>query len=332
MLDNQASDDHLISSCRVFESKTPSEKVELVKSKNACFACLKVGHVANRCTRGFKCKEDGCCLPHHQLLHEAHKLGIVFHNYGSKSKTETILQLQRINCSKGFGMKHPVNIMWDVGSTISLINFETAELLKLSGKRIKLEITTVGGHTKTIDSYSYKIFLHDKKNRITPIEVFDIERISTDISEARIENLNKFFKKVPLSEIDRPKQGKIDCLIVFQYAAFHPIRDQAVGHFLHLKNQFEYVIGGSHLQLKETTKKLVKDPKVYHAFHKIENFYSIEGLGIECKPKCGGCKKKHDIERRERIPSYQRKYEIYTRRKGMGSRLYVDKRPKRSTR
>ena len=70
---HQTSGDHPIWRCRVFESKTPSEKVELVKTKNACFACLEVGHVANRCTRGFKCKEDGCGLPHHQLLHEAHQ-------------------------------------------------------------------------------------------------------------------------------------------------------------------------------------------------------------------------------------------------------------------
>ena len=151
--------------------------------------------------------------------------------------------------------------------------------LKLSQKKIKLEITTVGGNIKTIDSY-----------RITPIEVLGIERISTDISEARIENLNKVFKKVPLSEIDRPKQSKIDCLIGFQYAAFHPLREQAVGHFLLLKNQYGYVIGGLHPQLKETTKKLVKNAKVYHAFHKIEDFYSMEGLGIEYKPKCGGYK------------------------------------------
>ena len=108
--------------------------------------------------------------------------------------------------------------------------------------------------------------------------------------ETQIENLNKIFKKVPLSEIDRPKQGKIDCLIGFQYAAFHPVREQAVGHLLLLKNQFGYVIGGSHLQLKKTTKKLVKDAKVFHAFHKTKDFYSIEGLGIKCKPKCGGCK------------------------------------------
>ena len=38
------------------------------------------------------------------------------------------------------------------------------------------------------------------------------------------------------------------------------------------------------------TKKLVKKVKGHHLTHKIEDFCLIEGLGVECKPKCGGCK------------------------------------------
>ena len=87
---HQISRDHQIWRCHVFESKTPREKVELVRAKNARFACLEIGHVASRCARELKCKEDGCGLPHYQLLHKAHKSGIVFHNYISKSKAETI--------------------------------------------------------------------------------------------------------------------------------------------------------------------------------------------------------------------------------------------------
>lgn len=114
--------------------------------------------------------------------------------------------------------------------------------ISISGKRIKLDITTAGGNTKTIESYSYKIFLHDKENRATPIEVFGKENISTDICEAQIEHLNQMFKKVTLTEIDQPKQGKTDCLIGFLYAAFHPVHKQVVGHLLFFKNQFGYVI------------------------------------------------------------------------------------------
>ena len=38
------------------------------------------------------------------------------------------------------------------------------------------------------------------------------------------------------------------------------------------------------------TKKLVKNVKEHHLSTKIEDFYSIECLGIKCKPQCGGCK------------------------------------------
>ena len=70
---------------------------------------------------------------------------------------------------------------------------------------------------------------------MTPIEIFGIENISTDICEARLGNLNQIFKKVPLAEIDQPKQRKIDCLIGFQYIAFHPVREPGLGHLPLLK-------------------------------------------------------------------------------------------------
>ena len=34
----------------------------------------------------------------------------------------------------------------------------------------------------------------------------------------------------------------------------------------------------------------MKNVTVRHLSQKIEDFYSIEGLGIECKLRCGGCK------------------------------------------
>ena len=66
---HQTAGDHPIWRCSVFERTILSEKVELVKATNACLAGFEVGHVAIRCTRELKCKEDDCDLPHHQLLH-----------------------------------------------------------------------------------------------------------------------------------------------------------------------------------------------------------------------------------------------------------------------
>ena len=65
-----------------------------------------------------------------------------------------ILQLQIIYCCRGFGAQYSINIMQYAGSSIPLINFPTAEKLKLSGKMIKREITTVGGNIKTVNCYS----------------------------------------------------------------------------------------------------------------------------------------------------------------------------------
>lgn len=69
-------------------------------------------------------------------------------------------------------------------------------------------------------------------------------------------------KKVPLAEIKQPKQGKIVCLIRFQYAVFHSVYEQAVRHLLLLKNKFRYATRRSHCAVKGSDS------------------------GIECKPKC----------------------------------------------
>ena len=73
--------------------------------------------------------------------------------------------------------------------------------------------------------------------------------------------------------------------------AYHPVREQNVGHLLLLKNCFGKCIGGSHPNLQEGTSRLIQYATVNHARKmRIEEFYSIEAMSIECNPKCGGCK------------------------------------------
>ena len=102
----------------------------------------------------------------------------------------------------------------------------------------------------------------------------------------------RLFKNPKAQEVDRPKEGEVDCLIGYEYAAFHPHRTEAIGHLLLLHNRFGTIIGGTHPKLEEKTWKIVQHVTVHHANAnvKMEDFYSIERLGVDCSPPCGSCK------------------------------------------
>ena len=123
-------------------------------------------------------------------------------------------------------------------------------------------------------------------------EAYGIERITSDIESVNIDDIVHLFKNVTKEEIERPS-GPVDILISYEYAAYHPEREQNIGHLVLLRNRFGRCIGGTHPLLKES--------HLYHDFINarvntvvgkinIEDFYKIENLGVECKPKCGGCK------------------------------------------
>ena len=61
-------------------------------------------------------------------------------------------------------------------------------------------------------------------------------------------------------------------------------------HLSFLENRLGYVIGGSHPTLVDNTEKVVQHAKVHHATGRVEDFYAMENLGIECRPRCGSCK------------------------------------------
>ena len=84
--------------------------------------------------------------------------------------------------------------------------------------------------------------------------------------------------------------GQIDCLIGFDYSAYHPVMVEANNHLLLQRNIFGMVIGGFHPELKEGTECLIQYALVNKVTACIDDFYSIKNLGVECNPKCGSCK------------------------------------------
>ena len=169
---------HPIWRCKAFESKSATQKLKLVRENEACFRCLEQGHTTKLCKRNFKCKEDGCRMPHH---HEAHASGISFHSeevfsMAERRDTEILLQLQKLKGSKRGCNWTLLNTLWDGGSTLSFITFRQAKRMNLSGQRLNLQIVKVGGAIEELESCRYDLALIDKACTIITVSVLSINR------------------------------------------------------------------------------------------------------------------------------------------------------------
>ena len=131
----------------------------------------------------------------------------------------------------------------------------------------------------------------DKQGKTVVFDVYGIDKITSPIPAVNIKGISKLFKDVSEEELTRPT-GEVDALIGYEYADFHPLKEQSSGHLLLLRNQFGRCVGGTHPVLKGINEKSLIG--TIHAHHvkmaRIEDFYNMENLGIQCMPRCGGCK------------------------------------------
>ena len=140
----------------------------------------------------------------------------------------------------------------------------------------------------------YRVKLFKDNDTTVEIDAFGIERISSRIEKVDKERIAELVGVQP-GVIKRPTQGEIDMLIGQQAASLHPVRKRAVGNLVLMENDFGMVVSGSHPQVKTVDAitlscMQVRDAVVMHAIGGIEQFFDIEGLGVRCEPKCGGCK------------------------------------------
>ena len=70
----------------------------------------------------------------------------------------------------------------------------------------------------------------DKEGRHVSMEVFGIERISSEINEVDMELIAQLLC-INRSDISRPQEGEIDLLVGMQYAGFHPVKVGAITIF-----------------------------------------------------------------------------------------------------
>ena len=276
-------------------AKSIDDKKTLLKEKNACWSCLKVGHRSRVCRAKRICNIKDCPLTHHQSLHKERQMPNMSSasasgstNVCSNTETDTcLLQVQKIKTKKG-----TVNVMWDNAASLCFVTNSKAKEQNLKGKKVDLSIIKIGAQDEKINTMKYILPLVDAQGQTVHIEAYGIDQITSDIESVSTENLANLFKGVSKDDIMRPA-GPVDVLIGYEYAAYHPQRTQNVGHLLLLQNRFGLCIRGTHPSIKDEIKKHdLSYARVQHVI-KVEDFYKIENLGVECVPRCGSCKCGH---------------------------------------
>ena len=185
-------------------------------------------------------------------------------------------------------------MLWDTGSTLTFVTFDKAKEMNLRGRPVKLSIVVVGGQTEAIESEVFNIKIVKGDGSFIDIQAYGIESISSTIQPTDVGKIARIFGINP-SEIQRSVNGQIDVLIGQQYAALHPTRWKSRGHLLLMKNDFGLVVTGCDPDISTSSNispscLKARIATVMHAVKGIESFFEIEGLGVVCQPKCGGCK------------------------------------------
>ena len=215
---------HRTEECREYIAMDPTEKVNLVKEKRGCWACVIQGHRSYDCRRRVKCPEDYCDKYHRISLHAAHDMGVIFHS-SCEVSSSVLLQLMKV--PTGTSQSKELNVLWDSGANISLITFRMATELKLKGEMIKLSVTKVGGSEEVKDSQRFVLPLKDEDGSIIELKMYGIVKISNEIKSLSINNVIHLFRKyisaANESGLRRPT-GEIDVLIGYRYAKLHPRR------------------------------------------------------------------------------------------------------------
>lgn len=207
-----------------FLAKSVEERKQTLKDKRACWSCLRTGHRYKDCRRKFNCGKNGCTYKHHPTLHEDKNIteSTTPNESGSVNACQQIenniclFQLQKIRNKKSW-----VNVVWDSAASLCFITNEKAKKEKLQGKEIVLTLTKVGGKTEKVQTHKYNLPLIDLKGNQFNFEVQRIVKITSEIQSIDSKYITSMFKNTSQKDIYRPK-GKVDVLIGYQYAAYHP--------------------------------------------------------------------------------------------------------------
>ena len=184
-----------------------------------------------------------------------------------------LLQLQKIPTKHGWA-----NVLWDSGASLCFITNTKAKAEHLKGTKVELSVTKEASNNERITSNRYKLLLFDKQGQEVQVDVYGIDKITSEIQSVDIDGIIPLFNNISKEDILRPP-GTVDVLIGYEYASYHPQNEQSSGHLVLLRSCFGRCIGGTHPTIREqSTSHQLHQIKVNTAIARIEDFYNIENL------------------------------------------------------
>ena len=86
--------------------------------------------------------------------------------------------------------------MWDNGASLCFITHKKAKEEKLKGTSAQLSVVKVGGVNEKLISRKYKLTLIDKKGQELQIDVYGIDKITSDIQAINLDGIHRLFRNV----------------------------------------------------------------------------------------------------------------------------------------
>ena len=140
---------HKLSQCGLFTGMQPIERFQVANRHRLCFNCLLGGHVSTTCYKQSMCTVPNCNREHSELLHSdtvdddnaVHDNIQVCNIATQREGASVYLHIVPVIVN---GSSYPVYALLDSGSTNTFVTKQLVQKLKLQGKDVQYNMSTLG--------------------------------------------------------------------------------------------------------------------------------------------------------------------------------------------
>ena len=202
----------------------------------------------------------------------------------------------------------------DLGSTDNYVTHKYAKKHKLHGEEVDLEVEGIGGKKSYVQSKVYTVPILIK-GRAHEIECYGLDVISSVTPPPKMGSYAAMCSRFGIKPEEVKRPSKIDLLISMWDNSIHPSKIKTIGKMILYQGPLGKVFGGRCAELdfipfvvsypvsvrplipeavRSTTLRATVREYVYTTPAKTEQeileFFQEESIGVECSPRCGGCR------------------------------------------